>query len=156
MDHTIQNQVQLPITFVWVLTLFGGTTMMLIMLVLTFMVQILVKWSWRFEYGTIFRYKIPLLVSAAPPGLLSLDSGRNQCYPGCTLEYKGYLVAGEYTLQAASEFVCLDDRPDVVISGTADRNGRLFYFAEGRCSLPCPPYIDDHWWSWTTKWLIKD
>ena len=69
--------------------------------------------------------------------------GRNQCYPGWTLEYKGYLVAGGYNQAAATEYVCLDDQPEMLQKGHANDNGKLFYFAEGRCgSLPCPPYVD--------------
>ena len=69
--------------------------------------------------------------------------GRNQCYPGWTLEYKGYLVAGSHNHAAASEYVCLDARPDVLQNGHTDKNGKLFYFVEGRSgSLPCPPYVD--------------
>ena len=62
---------------------------------------------------------------------------------GWTLEYKGYLTAGDYNQAAATEFVCLDYRPDVLQGGHFDNNGKLFYFAEGRCgSLPCLPYVD--------------
>ena len=70
--------------------------------------------------------------------------GRNKCYKGWTLEYKGYLVAGYYGFAAATEYVCLDDNPDVIPGGHADENGSLFYMVEGRCgrSLTCPPYID--------------
>ena len=68
--------------------------------------------------------------------------GRNQCYNGWTLEYKGYLVAGFSNRTAASEYICLDDNPDVVPGGQADQNGALLYLVEGRCgSLPCPPYV---------------
>ena len=68
--------------------------------------------------------------------------GRNQCYGGWTLEYKGYLVAGDRAHKAASEYVCLDDHPDVIIGGNTSQDGKLFYFAEGRCgSLKCPPYV---------------
>ena len=69
--------------------------------------------------------------------------GKNQCYKGWTLEYKGYLSAGNFNHAAASEFVCLDIRPDVLQGGHSDKNGVLFYLAEGRCgSLPCPPYVE--------------
>ena len=69
--------------------------------------------------------------------------GRNRCYDGWTLEYKGYLVAGSAGHAAAGEFVCLDDQPEVLQGGHTNENGKLFYFVEGRCgSLPCPPYVD--------------
>ena len=69
--------------------------------------------------------------------------GRNQCYSGWTLEYKGYLVAGYYGHTAPTEYVCLVDNPDVIPHGHANQNGKLFYMVEGRCgSLTCPPYVD--------------
>ena len=40
-------------------------------------------------------------------------------------------------------FVCLDDDPETIQGGAADKNGALFYLTEARCgSLPCPNYID--------------
>ena len=69
--------------------------------------------------------------------------GRNQCYKGWTLEYKGYLVAGHHGHAAATEYVCLDDNPDVIPGRHTNQNGALFYMVEGRCgSLICPPYVD--------------
>ena len=69
--------------------------------------------------------------------------GRNQCYMGWTLEYKGYLVAGHDKEIAASEYVCLDDHPNVIPGGHTNQDGKLFDFVEGRCgSLTCPPYVD--------------
>ena len=71
------------------------------------------------------------------------SQARNLCYGDWNLEYTGYLVGGHYSHAAASEFICLDEDPEVVDGGEADKNGILFYFAEARCgSLKCPPYIN--------------
>ena len=67
--------------------------------------------------------------------------GRNACYSGWTLEYKGYLVAGYYVDKSASEYVCLDGNPDVITGGQKNDVGADFYFVEGICgTLRCPPY----------------
>ncbi|KAH3864788.1 hypothetical protein DPMN_027814 [Dreissena polymorpha] len=70
--------------------------------------------------------------------------GRNKCLDGWTLEYEGYLVAGDILHSAASEFICLDAKPESLPNDSGDNNGKLFYFAEARCggSLKCPPYVD--------------
>ena len=63
------------------------------------------------------------------------------CPTGWTREYYGYLMA-EYTgnNHRRSQFTCVDTALKSVGS-SADHNGLLFYFVEGRCgSLPCPPY----------------
>ena len=85
----------------------------------------------------------PCSVCRSPRPTVIMIPGRNQCYKGWTLEYKGYLVAGYYGRTAANEYVCLDDNPDVIPGGHTDQNGALFYMVEGRCgSLTCPPYVD--------------
>ncbi|KAJ8317923.1 hypothetical protein KUTeg_003014 [Tegillarca granosa] len=68
---------------------------------------------------------------------------RNVCYPGWTLEYQGYLMAGGYGHKASSMYVCVDEAPEVTESGFRDEDGKLFYTVEAKCgSLPCPEYID--------------
>ena len=40
-----------------------------------------------------------------------------------------------------SQFTCMDTALKSVVRSSANQNGLLFYFVEGRCgSLPCPPY----------------
>ena len=85
----------------------------------------------------------PCSVCRSPRPTVIMIPGRNQCYSGWTLEYKGYLAAGFYARTAASEYVCLDDNPDVMSRGHSDQNGALFYLVEGICgSLRCPPYVE--------------
>ncbi|KAK3108966.1 hypothetical protein FSP39_019878, partial [Pinctada imbricata] len=68
---------------------------------------------------------------------------RKTCYPGWNEEYTGYLMAGRYDHNAASQFVCLDENAVGIGGSQRNKNGKLFYPAEGRCgSLPCPPYVN--------------
>ena len=64
------------------------------------------------------------------------------CPSGWTKEYYGYLMssyngADRHRLQ----YTCMDTAFKSVNGSSADQNGLLFFFVEGRCgSLPCPPY----------------
>jgi hypothetical protein len=40
--------------------------------------------------------------------------GRNACYNGWNLEYRGVLVSGYYGHKAASTYICLDEKPEIV------------------------------------------
>ena len=62
------------------------------------------------------------------------------CPTGWTREYYGYLMS-ERHLHNRSQFTCVDTTFKSVPGSSANLNGFLFYFVEGRCgSLPCPPY----------------
>ena len=62
------------------------------------------------------------------------------CPSGWTREYYGYLMAERYN-HNRSQYTCMDTAFKSVVGSSADHNGLLFYFVEGRCgSLPCPPY----------------
>ena len=94
-------------------------------------------------HKNVYDEDAPCSVCRSRRSTVIMIPGRNQCYKGWNLEYKGYLVAGYYGHAAASEYVCLDDHPDVIPGGHNNNNGKLFYLAEGRCgSLTCPPYVD--------------
>jgi len=71
--------------------------------------------------------------------------GRNGCYNGWNLEYRGVLVSGDYGHKAASTYICLHEQPEIVDGGAADQNGKLLYTVVGKYgSLQCPPYKNDH------------
>ncbi|KAK3084212.1 hypothetical protein FSP39_010144 [Pinctada imbricata] len=68
---------------------------------------------------------------------------RKNCYGGWNKEYQGYLIAGRYDNQRASQYICLDEYPISLPGGYKNQNGYLFFPVEGRCgSLPCPPYVE--------------
>ena len=64
-------------------------------------------------------------------------------YPtGWTREYHGYLMANYHANNHhRTQYTCVDDAFKLAHGSSADQNGLVFYFVEGRCgSLPCPPY----------------
>lgn len=68
--------------------------------------------------------------------------GRQTCYDGWSLEYKGYLGSGHRT-HTASSYICVDSSPEFIPSGHADVNGKLVYVVGYKCGpLPCPPYVN--------------
>ena len=65
------------------------------------------------------------------------------CPTGWTREYYGYLMA-EYYKYPGNQYTCMDTEFKSVAGSSANKDGLLFYFVEGRCgSLPCPPYDDN-------------
>ena len=62
------------------------------------------------------------------------------CPTGWTHEYYGYLMAA-HSRHPRFQFTCMDNAFKSVAGSSANHDGLLFYFVEGRCgSLPCPPY----------------
>ena len=64
------------------------------------------------------------------------------CPIGWTREYYGYLMSERsHSAHHRSQFTCVDSNLKSVNGSSADQQGLLFMFVEGRCgSLPCPPY----------------
>ncbi|XP_060557720.1 uncharacterized protein LOC132718111 [Ruditapes philippinarum] len=88
-------------------------------------------------------HDVPCAVCKTPRTPVRMIPARNECHNGWTLEYRGVLVAGHHTHPAASEYVCLDESPEIITGCNADQNGILMFSVEGRCgSLKCPPYIN--------------
>jgi len=64
------------------------------------------------------------------------------CPTGWIREYYGYLMT-EYNGndRQRTQYTCFDTALKPVPGSSANNNGLVFYFVEGRCgSLPCPPY----------------
>ena len=70
--------------------------------------------------------------------------GKSKCHPGWTIEYVGYLMAGNYDHDGATDYYCIDKDPENVPDMKDNDNGHLLYFVEARCgsSLRCPPYVN--------------
>jgi len=64
------------------------------------------------------------------------------CPTEWTREYYGYLMAEHNgDNRHRTQYTCFDTALKPVPGSSANKNGMLFYFVEGRCgSLPCPPY----------------
>ncbi|XP_071092852.1 uncharacterized protein [Haliotis cracherodii] len=68
---------------------------------------------------------------------------RNECFPEWHLEYKGYLFGGSTEHTSSSDYVCVDEDPESIKGGHANKNGHLLYLVESTCgALPCPPYVN--------------
>ncbi|XP_071092855.1 uncharacterized protein [Haliotis cracherodii] len=68
---------------------------------------------------------------------------RNECFPEWHLEYKGYLFGGSTEHPGSSDYVCVDEDPESIKGGHANKNGHLLYLVESICgALPCPPYVN--------------
>lgn len=69
--------------------------------------------------------------------------GTTRCQDGWMMEYSGYIVSGNYADESATEYVCLDRRPGMVLNGNANNDDNRLYMVEGTCggSLACPPYV---------------
>ena len=86
---------------------------------------------------------VPCSVCRTSRGSVTMMPGRNACYNGWNLEYKGYLVAGATADASPTEYICLDSNPDVITGGQSDQNGANLFLVEGSCgSLKCPPYVN--------------
>ena len=97
------------------------------------------------QTSNLLRNYVPCAVCRSTRSSVLMIPAKNQCHPGWTHEYHGYLSAGYHNHDAASEFVCVDGEAELLKGGgkPADDNGKLFYFVEGRCgSLQCPPYVN--------------
>lgn len=68
-------------------------------------------------------------------------TGKTTYVAGWQKEYYGKLASGADSEIAASQYVCVDEKPEVLERGQADENGKLFYPVKASSgSLPCPPY----------------
>jgi hypothetical protein len=69
--------------------------------------------------------------------------GQNICHEGYTLQYSGYLMAGDFTDRGTSEYICMDREPEKANFGSGDKPGRKFRLTQGECgALKCPPYVE--------------
>ena len=49
----------------------------------------------------------------------------------------------QHRTQTRTTYVCMDNAPEVIEGGAANKNGVLFYIVEAVCcSLLCPNYVD--------------
>ncbi|XP_052216843.1 uncharacterized protein LOC127834821 [Dreissena polymorpha] len=84
----------------------------------------------------------PCAVCLLPSATSLMIPGRTDCYPGWNKEYSGYIVTGLPGEAHATEYVCLDRRPEAIV-GTGNREAiNMMYFVEAHCQsgLECPPY----------------
>ena len=68
--------------------------------------------------------------------------GTNVCSPGWHRHYSGFLMAGRYTEQSGSEYICVDSNMESRAGTDSNSNGRQLVYTATVCgSLPCGPYV---------------
>ena len=74
--------------------------------------------------------------------------GRETCPTGWTKEYTGYIFSSGASTSSSTNFrhstdyICVDDTPQVVPGSDGDQSGGRLYVVEGSCpSLQCGPYV---------------
>lgn len=88
---------------------------------------------------------VPCALCQSPRPATVMIPGRNLCYDGWTLEYAGYLVANSASSSSyqRTEFICVDQSPEVIPGGGTSESGADMYNVEVVCgtSIFCPPYV---------------
>ncbi|XP_062575548.1 uncharacterized protein LOC134237475 [Saccostrea cucullata] len=95
-------------------------------------------------FTSLIHHDVPCAVCLVKNrSVVKIFPARKTCFEGWTLEYQGYLMTGYHGHAAGTTYKCVDENPDTLHGGHADKNGYLFFFVEGRCgSLKCPPYVE--------------
>lgn len=99
----------------------------------------------KFFGQDLYDHDVPCALCRSNKPSSVMIPGRTQCYPGWSLEYSGYLVSGRVESDhdpAATNYACLDNRPETILGDASNDNGKLMVLVEGVCgSLKCPPYV---------------
>lgn len=68
--------------------------------------------------------------------------GRETCPYGWEKEYSGYIMAGSHGDSHTSNFICVDEQPQVIPGTQANDKGAFLFIVEPQCtSLVCEPYV---------------
>jgi hypothetical protein len=97
----------------------------------------------EFFGGNMLNHNAPCAVCHTKSRVSVMIPGRNKCYNGWRMEYSGYLVTGSFSDKSATQYVCLDKRPEKVFNGNSNHDDNMLFLVEGSCggSLACPPYV---------------
>ncbi|KAH3807580.1 hypothetical protein DPMN_135925 [Dreissena polymorpha] len=98
----------------------------------------------RFFGQNLHDHDAPCAVCRSSRPTTVMIPGRNQCYPGWTMEYAGYLVSGLDIHAAPTNYACLDANSEWEVGDGESKDGKLMYLVEAACgSLRCPPYVEN-------------
>ena len=68
--------------------------------------------------------------------------GRDTCPTGWTKEYTGYIFSSAHGHAHSTDYICVDDTPQIVPGSDGDHTSGLLYVVEGVCpSLQCGPFV---------------
>ncbi|XP_060578729.1 uncharacterized protein LOC132735751 [Ruditapes philippinarum] len=98
--------------------------------------QMYSKWSY------LHNHDVPCVVCRVPHNDVLMVPGTSICPNSYSLQYNGYLMAGKFSHPAATDYICVDGRPETIDRSYENSNGFLLYFVQARCgSLSCGPYV---------------
>ncbi|KAH3807581.1 hypothetical protein DPMN_135926 [Dreissena polymorpha] len=96
----------------------------------------------QFFGSNILDHDAPCAVCRSSRQTTVMIPGRNQCYPGWTMEYAGYLVSGLSEHASPTNYACLDTKPEFEFEDAENKIGKLMYLVVAACgTLKCPPYV---------------
>ncbi|XP_077966125.1 uncharacterized protein LOC120335327 [Styela clava] len=95
------------------------------------------------EFNTLQFHSLPCAVCMAERKIDQvMIPGRETCPEGWTTEYRGYVMAGSHGDKHPTEFICVDERPQVVPGTSGDQKGVFLFMVETQCaSLLCEPFV---------------
>ncbi|XP_048764709.2 short-chain collagen C4-like isoform X2 [Ostrea edulis] len=102
-----------------------------------------VEYEGGYFFGSGTRnYDVPCAVCLTPYSTSIMIPARNVCYDGWHMEYSGYLMSNAHRHIGESEYLCVDEKPDIIPNSQSNTDGAVLYMVESVCrSLSCPPYV---------------
>ncbi|XP_072039110.1 uncharacterized protein [Amphiura filiformis] len=91
---------------------------------------------------TLQDHDVPCAVCLAHrKSVATVVPAKTTCPSGWTKEYGGYIMSSHFQ-HHRSEYICVDNAPEVRQGGYTSQDGSLLYPTEGKCgTLPCSPYF---------------
>ena len=69
--------------------------------------------------------------------------GQDACPGNWKKEYTGYIMGPSYTQKHSGQYICVDQKPQIVHGSDGAQNGERLYLVETECpSLQCGPYVN--------------
>ena len=69
--------------------------------------------------------------------------GQDACPGNWKKEYTGYIMGPSYTQKHSGQYICVDQKPQIVHGSAQTHNGERLYLVETECpSLQCGPYVN--------------
>ncbi|XP_076463032.1 short-chain collagen C4-like [Babylonia areolata] len=91
----------------------------------------------------LHNHEVPCSVCHTNDPSTIMVPGTTVCPSGWTIQYSGFLASNYFNF-FATQFLCVDGKPEALNASKVDSNGVLFYAVVSKCgSLPCPPYVAD-------------
>ena len=95
------------------------------------------------DLSNLHDHEAPCVVCQSDRRSMLMIPARDQCYPGWTVEYTGFLSSSYHRAERASH-VCVDKDAEAIQEGTSTTQASAkFYQTEVRCgAIPCAIYPD--------------